>query len=120
MINYADYEFYKNEYRGNLSLDLFNSLIIKASRVIDRNINRELTQKVIDNLSEREQFELKYTACKLCDFINATGGDVSNTRTNSISIDGVSINKSQKSEAQTIRDKQTILGNLPDSLTRFL
>ena len=37
MINYADYTFYTTEYKGNLSIGLFNSLIIKASREIDKN-----------------------------------------------------------------------------------
>ena len=36
MINYADYQYYADTYKGNLSQTLFNSLIIKASREIDK------------------------------------------------------------------------------------
>ncbi len=120
MINYADYKFYSETYKGNLSENLFNSLIIKASREIDKNVNCDLTQKVIDNLSEIEQYKLKYTTCELCDFINSSGGNTSNGNANSISIDGVTINKSKKSVEELARDKANILNNLPIRLTRYL
>ena len=42
MIEYTDYGFYVNTYKGSLSIDLFNSLIPKASREIDKVVNREL------------------------------------------------------------------------------
>lgn len=120
MINYADYEFYEKEYKGNLSQNLFDSLIIKASRTVDRNVNKELTQEVINSLSEREQYQLKYATCELCDYLNITGGNTSNGKASSISIDGVSINKGQKSESQMIRGESQILNDLPLSLTRYL
>ena len=44
MINYADYTFYVNEFKGSLSVDLFNSIIPKASREIDRHVNRKITE----------------------------------------------------------------------------
>ena len=75
MINYADYDFYTNEYKGSLSIDLFNSLIIKASREIDKNVNKDLTETNIERLTEREQWQLKYVACELCDFLNNSGGN---------------------------------------------
>ena len=75
MINYADYDFYANEYKGSLSIDLFNSLIIKASREIDKNVNKDLTEINIKRLTEREQWQLKYVACELCDFLKNIGGN---------------------------------------------
>ena len=36
---YADYEYYLEKYFGTLPKDSFNSLILKASREIDKNIN---------------------------------------------------------------------------------
>ncbi|MCI8346623.1 MAG: hypothetical protein HFJ12_01570 [Bacilli bacterium] len=120
MINYADYEFYQKEYKGNLSKSLFDSLIVKASRTVDRNVNKKLTQKVIDSLSGREQYQLKYTTCELCDYIKLTGGNTAVGKASSISIDGVSINKGQKSESQMIRGESQILNDLPLSLTRYL
>ena len=58
MENYADYNFYRSEFKGSLSIDLFNSLIIEASREIDRNINCELTSEVIDALNDRDKWKL--------------------------------------------------------------
>lgn len=124
MINYADYDFYKNEYKGSLSIDLFNSFIIKASREIDKNVNRELTETNIKRLTEREQWQLKYVACELCDFLKNSGGNSGKYGfgADNVSIDGVSISKSSsiKSETQINKDKRSILDELPLSLIRYL
>ena len=42
---YADYEYYKNKYYGTLPEDSFNSLILKASKEIDNNVNTRLTER---------------------------------------------------------------------------
>lgn len=124
MINYADYDFYKNEYKGSLSIDLFNSFIIKASREIDKNVNRELTDTNIKRLTEKEQWQLKYVACELCDFLKNSGGNSGKYGfgADNVSIDGVSISKSSsiKSETQINKDKRSILDELPLSLIRYL
>lgn len=124
MINYADYNFYLKEYKGNLSHDLFSSSIVKASREIDKNINKDLTKEVIETLDSKEQWQLQYVACELCDFLKNSGGNsgIYGTGTDSISIDGVSINKSsdKKSESQIKKDKANIMEGLPLSLTRYL
>ena len=49
-MNYTDYNYYKSEYRGSLSGDLFSSYIVKASKEIDRNVNIELTTELIEGL----------------------------------------------------------------------
>lgn len=124
MINYADYSFYTEDYKGSLSADLFSSYIIKASREIDKNINCELSEEKISKLSEREQWQLKYCACELCDFFKNSGDNsqIYGTGADNISIDGVSINKSsnKKSESQIEKSRLSILSNLPTSLTRYL
>lgn len=120
MINYADYEYYQNTYRGNLSSDLFNSLIIKASRCIDRNVNRRLTQDLLNNLEKDDLERIKYTACELCDFYNTEGSDSGNGKAKSISIDGVGITRNEKTEAQQKTALRNILNNLPHELTRYL
>ena len=124
MINYADYDFYTNEYKGSLSIDLFNSLIIKASREIDKNVNKKLTETNIKMLLKDEQWQLKYVACELCDFLKNSGGNSGkyNFGANNVSIDGVSISKGSnvKSENQINKDKKSILGELPLSLIRYL
>ena len=108
MINYADYTFYTTEYKGNLSIGLFNSLIIKASREIDKYVNRILTEDVVNNLSFNDKWQLNYVACRLCDFINENGSR----------IDGVS--KAFKSETEIQNEKKSIINNLPLELTRYL
>lgn len=124
MINYADYDFYISEYKGSLSIDLFNSLIVKASREIDNNVNKKLTEANIKRLPENEQWQLKYVACELCDFLKNSGGNSGKYSfgADSISIDGVSISKGSniKSETQINKDKKSILGELPLSLIRYL
>lgn len=114
MINYADYEFYQETYKGLLSYDLFNSLIPKASREIDKVVNRELQEVDITD-------KVKFVACQLVEFlnkydiVNSNNGNVS-----SISIDGVSktFNSSTKEEIQN--QKLNIIDGLPQDLTRFL
>lgn len=120
MENYADYEFYVEEYKGSLSIDLFNFLIIKASRDIDRNINCKLNADVINSLSEEDQYKIKYVACELVDYINNFGGNSSRGKANEIRLDGVAITRNNKSESMTIKNKSQIYDNLPHNLTRWL
>lgn len=116
MINYADYEFYSNTYKGSLSGDLFNSLIGKTSREIDLNVNREITEDDLNNEEHNFGYKIKYTTCLLLDYINSeTKG---NGAVKSISIDGVS--KTIKSLEETKKDKQNILNNLPQELVRYI
>lgn len=116
MINYADYEFYSNTYKGSLSGDLFNSLIGKTSREIDLNVNREITEDDLNNEEHNFGYKIKYTTCLLLDYINSeTKG---NGAVKSISIDGVS--KTIKSLEETKKDKQNILDNLPQELVRYI
>lgn len=109
MIEYADYGFYENTYKGSLSVDLFNSLIPKASREIDKVVNRELKEEDIDN-------KVEFVACELVDFLNKSkslsGG------ASSISIDGV--NKTFKTDAEVKQGIKDITSGLPHELTRFL
>lgn len=109
MIEYADYGFYVNTYKGSLSVDLFNSLIPKASREIDRAVNRELKEEDIDN-------KVRFVACELVDFLNKS--ESSSGGVSSISIDGVS--KTFKSDAEVKQGVRKITNGLPHELTRFL
>lgn len=116
MIEYADYEFYSNTYKGSLSGDLFNSLIGKTSREIDTYVNREITEDDLNNEEHNFGYKIKYTTCLLLDYINSeTKG---NGAVKSISIDGVS--KTIKGLEETKKDKQNILNNLPQELVRYI
>lgn len=116
MINYADYEFYKNTYKGSLSSDLFNSLIVKTSREIDTYVNREITEGDLTNEDNNFGYKIKYTTCLLLDYKN-TENKV-NGAVASISIDGVS--KTIKSLTDIKKDKIEIIDNLPQELTRYI
>lgn len=116
MINYADYEFYSNTYKGSLSGDLFNSLIGKTSREIDLYVNREITEDDLNNEEHNFGYKIKYTTCLLLDYMNSQtkiDGAVE-----SISIDGVS--KTMKSLLDIEKDKQKIVDNLPQEITRYI
>ena len=66
---YAKFENYRIDYKGKLTQDSFDSLILEASREIDKNINTRLTQGKINNLPKEAQEQLQYTACALVDLI---------------------------------------------------
>lgn len=109
MINYADYQYYSDIYKGSLSQTLFNSLINKASRIIDKNVNRKIT---LEDLNKYE--EIKYVACELCDKIDT----LKNKNVTSISIDGVS--KTFKGNDEIKQELLDVLDNLPIELVRYL
>lgn len=116
MINYADYEFYSNTYKGSLSEDLFNSLIVKTSREIDTYVNREITEGDLDNEENNFGYKIKYTTCLLLDYLKTQ--TMANGAVKSISIDGVS--KTIKELSDIKNDKSKIIENLPHDLTRYL
>lgn len=113
-MNYATYTFYKDEYKGALSEPLFNSLIVKASREIDKNVNRDITQEVIDDLSDKDKLKLQSCACELVDTLNTK----SSSGVTSYSIDGVS--KIFKTDAEISAEITSSVKLLPDELTRLL
>ena len=116
---YADFEYYKETYKGTLPEGSFNSLILKASREIDKNVNTRLTETKINNLPKEAQEQLKYTACALVDLINKKEENESR-KVSSISIDGVSKNYKVLSAEDLNKEKRGILRNLPDELTCYL
>jgi hypothetical protein len=119
-MNYADYGFYTTEYHGSLSYDTFSSLIVKASREIDKNVNVKLTIDFIQTLDEMDQYKIKYTACELCDYFNQYGSNSSYGKANTISIDGVSINRLNKTSEDIKNIKNNIIDNLPQEIIRFI
>ena len=120
MENYADYGFYTNEFHGSLSYDLFSLFIVKASREIDKNVNVELSNDFIHTLDEKSQYKIKYTACELCDYFKEFGSNSSDGKANTISIDGVSINRLNKSTEDLAKTKANIIDNLPQELIRYI
>lgn len=111
-MNYADYKYYKDVYMGSLSEDLFNSLIPKASRKIDDEVNRELKEVDITD-------KVKFVACELVDFLKSNNFS-NESNIESISIDGVSKRYAIKSATETRNTEKDILSSLPLELIRFL
>ena len=99
--------------------DSFNSLILKASREIDKNVNTRLTETKINSLPKEAQEQLKYTACALIDLINKKEESL-NKKVTSYSIDGVSKTFKVLSDEEYIKSKKEIIACLPDELTCFL
>lgn len=116
---YADYDYYLDEYYGTLPENSFNSLILKASKEIDKNINTRLNQNIINNLPEEAQEQLKYTVCALADLIFKKEQD-DNKKISSYSIDGVSKTYKVISDTDYNKSKQEIFENLPIELTKYL
>ena len=116
---YADFEYYKETYKGTLTEDSFNSLILKASREIDKNVNTRLTETKISNLPEEAQEQLKYTVCALIDLI-CQKEESANRRVTSFSIDGVSKSFNVLSDNDYKKSKKEIITCLPDELTCFI
>ena len=116
---YADYEYYLEKYFGTLPENSFNSLILKASREIDKNVNTRLTQIKINYLPQEAQEQLKYTACALVDLIYKKQ-ESDGKKISSFSIDGVSKTFKSFSDEEYKSSKREVLKYLPDELTRFL
>ena len=116
---YANYEYYSKEYFGVLPEDSFNSLVLKASREIDNNINTRLTEEKIKNLSEEAQEQLKYTACALTDLMFRKQ-ECDDKKITSYSIDGVNKTFKLLSNEEYKSSKSEALANLPDELTKYL
>ena len=116
---YAEYDYYLNKYFGTLPKDSFDSLILKASREIDKKVNTRLNQIKINDLSEEAQEQLKYTACALVDLIYQKQ-ESNNRKLNSYSIDGVSKTYKTMSDDEYNNAKKEIIQYLPDELTSYL
>ena len=116
---YANFGYYKETYKGTLPEDSFDSLILKASREIDKNVNTRLTEIKINNLPKEAQEQLQYTACALIDLINKKE-ESANRKLASFSIDGVSKSFKVLSDEDYKKSKKEIVSCLPDELTCFL
>lgn len=116
---YVDFRYYKNKYFGALPEDSFNSVIVRASREIDNNINTQLTENKINSLSKEAQEQLKDTACALIDlFYQKKESD--DRKVSSISIDGVSKSFKNISNTDYVLSLRSIIQSLPDQLTKYI
>lgn len=113
MIILANYDFYTTTYKGQLSSDLFDNLIPKASFEIGYNVNRELTEE------DAENEKVQMVACMLVDLLNSNDIALNGKNVQSISIDGVSRTYGKLTKEQFDSEKVKILDRLPIELRRY-
>ena len=116
---YADFDYYSEKYAGIIVLEDFKRLVIKASRIVDQNINTRLTEEIINDLSEKAQDELKYATCALVDLLYKEQKN-DERKADSISIDGVSKTFKKVTKEDLKKEKAEALNFLPIELTRYL
>lgn len=114
MILLTTYDFYTSKYKGQLSSDLFDNLIPKASFEIESNVNRPIVEEDAQN----EKVEI--VACMLVDLLNSNDISLNDKNVQSISIDGVSRTYGKLTKEQFDSEKSKILNKLPLEMIRFL
>lgn len=114
-MNYADYSFYQNDYKGQLTADLFYSYITKASFLIDDVANVEIDVEV---LLEKENYRLKMVTCELVDYLNQSDSTFNNELI-SLSVDGVSKSFKQVTNKENSNNISAILDRLPHILIKY-
>lgn len=114
MILLTDYDFYASKYKGQLSSDLFNSLVTKASFEIGYNVNRELKEE------DKQNEKIQIVACMYVDLLYANDISLNNKNVSSISIDGVSRTYGRLTKEQFDKEKVKILDRLPIELRRYI
>ena len=113
MINYTDYDFYKNYYQGALSFDFFNSILPKACHEIDNAVNKKLEEEDITD-------KVKFVTCELVDYLYKSQKYSSQNGVSSITIDGVHKTYENKTSNEIKKDIKDITDNLPQELLRYL
>lgn len=114
MILLANYDFYSEKYKGQLSSDLFANLIPKASFEIESNVNRPLKDE------DAQNEKVNMVACMLVDLINVNDVALNDKNVQSISIDGVSRTYGKLTKSEFDSEKVKILDRLPIEMIRFL
>ena len=114
MILLANYDFYTTKYKGQLSSDLFDSLIPKASFEIESNVNRPLVEEDAQNEN------IQMVACMLVDLLNSNDISLNGKNVQSISIDGVSRTYGKLTKTEFDNEKVKLLDKLPIELIRYL
>lgn len=115
MILLANYDFYSTKYKGQLSSDLFDNLIPKASFEIDSNVNRPLKDE------DAQNEKVNMVACELVDLMNTKKLSENGKKVQSISIDGVSKTYSDElTEEEYNKRFYSIINKLPLEMIRFL
>lgn len=116
-MNFADLNYYKNEFKGVNSAETFNRNVRIATNIVEKNINCDI-ESYYKQATERAQMKIKDTICALVDLLakrEKTDKDIL-----SVSIDGVSKTFKSITDEEFNRKKRECLSFLPDEIVRFL
>ena len=93
---YADLEYYKNTYRGNLPDEEVDKALKQASRHIDILTYNRIAGVGFNNLTQFQQETVREVCCMMADFESANASMI-NSLINSYSINGASVSFSGES-----------------------
>lgn len=99
MQNYVDFDFYANDYSGDLQYDAFKKCVVKAG---------SLVRKITFGRAAADNESVKYATCAACDvYANATGRTVISENTDGYSASY--LNEGDSGETQeSIIDRKAI------------
>ena len=100
---YADFEYYKNTYKGNLEETDAEKALIKASRHIDTLTYNRIVEKGFDNLTEYQQGVIKECECLMADW-ETENIDYINSMLSSYSLNGASMAFTGDSANATVKN----------------
>lgn|SRR5690554_5344785 len=106
---YADYEYYRDVFKGNLDEGTASKLLDEASDQVDRLTYGRIRRRGFDNLTEYQQEMVQKAVCYQAEFINNYGEYLSSPLSG-FSIGDVSLNfgKENQGPGGTIADKRTL------------
>lgn len=106
---YVDYEYYKNEFKGNLDEDVVSKLIEESSDEIDKLTYGRIRRRGFNNLTEFQQGLIKKAVCYQAEFLNTYGSYLSSPL-GGFSIGDVSLSfgKDNQGAGGIIADKKTL------------
>ena len=98
---YADIEYYKNTYKGNLENADAEKALKKASSHIDTLTYNRIVEKGFDNLTEYQQGVIKECECLMADW-ETENADYINSMLSSYSLNGASMSFTGQSASATV------------------
>ena len=116
-MNFADFNYYKNEFKGVNTTESFERNIKMATNIVENNINCEL-ENYYNQATPKAQIKIKDTICALVDLIIKR--EKSDKDISSISIDGVSKSFKSMNNSEFSEKKKECLSFLPDEIVRFV
>lgn len=106
---YADYEYYRDTFKGGLDEKTATKLLEEASDQVDRLTYGRIRRKGFENLTEYQQEMIKKAVCYQAEFIN-NYGDYLSSPLSGFSIGDVSLSFSKENQGPggIIADKKAL------------